>query len=239
MPIADLIQFNMFGANDAIKERWGISKDDLAYNQVFYQAGYKNSAILPNLGLIILLFIIAAAYLIVAFIKDLYVIRHDTMNPLWRKRIVPYATNFMARLVSLCFLEILICCIINGQSLNFDDSRLKVSSYVTIGFGVTCLAFLLFTLSLTCCHDLFIDKTSEEVSPYYSTLFHGLNKKHPLRSAIYPSWFLLRRVIYAWLLIYAPDHPVGQIFILAIMSLIMLFIIWGLKPYESGENRCL
>ena len=32
MPIADLIQFNMFGANDAIKERWGISKDDLAYN---------------------------------------------------------------------------------------------------------------------------------------------------------------------------------------------------------------
>ena len=84
MPVTDLIQFNIFGANDLIKERWEISKDDLAYNQVFYQAGYKNTSILPNLGVIIVLLAIAGIYLVVAFIKDIYVIRHDTMNPYWR-----------------------------------------------------------------------------------------------------------------------------------------------------------
>ena len=35
-PLTDIVQFNFFGVNDAFRERWGVSKDDLAYNQVFY-----------------------------------------------------------------------------------------------------------------------------------------------------------------------------------------------------------
>ena len=145
----------------------------------------------------------------------------------------------MARLIFLCFLEILICCYINSSRLEFSESRFLTSSILTIGFGVVCFAFLCFTFSLTCCHKLLIDKTSEEVSPYYSTLFHGLNKKHPLRSAFYPSWFLLRRVIFAYVLIKMPNYPVGQIFIMAVMSLLMLAVLWWLKPYEHGDNSCL
>lgn len=227
-PLVNIVRFNFYGVNEVLQEKWGISRDDMAFSQVFYQFGYKYTSIIPNLGFIIWLMVVAVILLIFALIKDFYAIKVDVKHPSCRARIAPTMTNFLFRLMMLCFLEIVICCWINYSAFDLYDMKIdRNSAIVSVVIGAICFLLWFFVTTLTCAHRIAIDETAEEVSPYYATLFHGLNKQHPLRSALYPTWFLCRRVLFALAVLVFPAYPLVQIFLLTLTSVAMLYVLWG------------
>ena len=80
-------------------------------------------------------------------------------------------------------------------------------------------------------------KLSSEVecNPRYKTLFYGLKKNHPQNVAVlYPTLFLMRRVIYVVVILFLTQIPFMAVIIMMLTCLAMLALVFNSAQWEDS-----
>lgn len=123
---------------------------------------------------------------------------------------------------------------LNG-GLRFDDYFSVLNSSATIILGIVCGLFLPFSLIFYLCN--FANWGNDDFTEKYGTVFIGL-KKNKKTSLIYLHIFLLRRIFFASVMIFAPEKFWLQIFVLLGFSYMQIFYLTICKPFlEEYDHR--
>ena len=117
--------------------------------------------------------------------------------------------NMLIRYILEAYLDVGICIFLqfyysslNG-GLKFNDYFSILNSTGTIVLGIICGLFLPFSLVFYLCR--FADWSKNDFSEKYGTVFIGI-KKNKRSSLIYIEIFLLRRIVFAAVMIFAPEQ---------------------------------
>jgi len=132
--------------------------------------------------------------------------------------------NFNVRFFIQVFFEVCVCCFINLARMSSESSW---SSFFSIVYLLTIIAFTVFVISRLKYGKPEWDKYEETISnPRYKTIYLGLYMKYHYIATMYPVLYLLRRILYAMIIVTMTGHPTGQVFLYTIMSCGMLLLLW-------------
>jgi len=122
--LLDFSRFNLLPITESMRDGWGFNISDVrAHNENFEEFGYNSIYLIPNLGFLFLLSMIATLVLIVAAIKDVLVLKSGLFAtcPTVQARSLPAVVNACVRLLYETYLILCICVFINLA--NWRDSR--------------------------------------------------------------------------------------------------------------------
>jgi hypothetical protein len=144
-------QFNVFGVNDTIIEKWIAAGDvdaiaaDAQQNAVFSQMGYERYAVIPNLGVIYFIFVILVGFTLIGFLIDTIFFKSKNVdggsNPLTK-----FFTNVLLRFFMAAYLEVCIVCFIQFQNIQVNGLYFLLSSVSAVIFMIFNVGIIFFTL---------------------------------------------------------------------------------------------
>jgi len=221
-----------------------VGESDSPLTNVFMQNGYESTSIIINLAVILAIFSLLIIAIVFAKCIDCnYVTNLQVPYPNGRTEVrsltaTQKVLNTVFRLFMVLFFEIFICTLINFEagegSKNDFESISRVISYSM--FAISILFILLLFLITAIESD--VDRDEKELpTAYLDSLYQGMSLKRRTPANIYLIAYLLRRALYAVVVVMMQAYPACQLFILITTSAIVTAILLRGKPYTNPLTK--
>jgi hypothetical protein len=229
-PINDLMRANFVSsANNYFCEKFGIEQDESQFlDQTFKDFGYESSAFLPNTITMFVVLLSGLILIILLLVVD-FVLKHNKI--VVTKKLPPLLVSGLVRNIMLFSLELVLCILLHF--INHEENRGQIASMFFSVITAVVLCFLgLYGIIQMCPNQI-------KCGLFCITFFDGLNPDHPQRSAMYPVFFLIRRVLYVVILVHLRNLPIYQVCLFMILSIAMLMTIGSKQLFDNRDHTML
>lgn len=242
--IANILRFNFDYMDDWHKDI-DVGNGDRPLTNLFMQNGYSATSIVINIFMILVFFGVLVVGLGLAKIGDCTYIsslKEPRLNGRTEVRVLSSsqkASNMIFRLLLAAFLEIFICLLINFKSEKRDNESdfEAISRIISIFMLILCSLVTMLMFLVTAI------ESNPELSPTephiasLETMYLGMNIKRKNASNTYVLAYLLRRAVYALVVIMMDEYPALQIMVLLVTSVIVTACLLKGKPFATALSH--
>lgn len=176
---------------EALNDRY--SEYYYEYSNIFYLAGRK----------MILWVALFGIYPIIWYMKRNYADKHKFCK-LWEKMELRYRYTLVLRCLLLTYVSGVLASTLNIYNMQFSNIKTLVSCFVSVAFQIGMIYLPILFMNIL---QQNYDKLDQpKFLAQYSTIIDELDLSHPSKYMYY-SIFLMRRVIYVFLLVLFSDKP--------------------------------
>ena len=141
-----------------------------------------------------------------------------------------YKFNFFLRLALEIYLEVTILSMLNLKYPKFTNFW-QIFSFLISGIFLTVLTvFFVWTLQFSCKNFLIYQHRRRIDIPEVQSMF-GQYKTDNLPQAMFNTYFMTRRLLYACIIIFLPDYPIAQAFFFMIVFIPIFSYHVVMNPY--------
>ena len=149
-----------------------------------------------------------------------------------------YKFNFFLRVALQVFLEVSILSLLNLRYAKFDNAWQVLSVLVSSVFLLCFTAFFGWSLFFSCKNfERFKLKTKVDI-PEFQSMF-GEYKTENLPQALFNTYFMIRRALYAGIIVFLDAYPIMQAFAFMIICIPILAYHLVMNPYLDKVNNVL
>eukprot|EP00347_Sterkiella_histriomuscorum_P010294 403376857 len=201
-----------------------------ALNDRFSDYGWEISNFLYLSGRKILLWtLIILAYPVVYYMKKNYADKHKLCR-LWIKAEQKFRYTLLLRGVIMSYVSMYLAFVLGIFKMNLTTMENTISAFFAIAFGI--LLTYLPILILNILQRNYEKVQTEKFMLSYSTIVKEVDLSHPIRYMYYPV-FLMRRALFAIMLVLFANQPIYQIICMSVTALVMIIYVVVIKPQKE------
>ena len=149
-----------------------------------------------------------------------------------------YRFNFFLRLALEIFLETGILCLLNVRYMKHNNGWQIYSTIASILCILGLTAFFAWSLRYVCENYEDFRRAGRVCAPEVESMF-GCYKIENMPQILFNTFFMLRRTLYACIIIFMVDYPIMQAFFFMVICLPILAYHLVMNPYIEKVNNCL
>jgi len=220
---------NIFYDNMVGKPGSGIQVEP-ALNARFSSYGWNVSNFLYLSGRKILIWIgILVAWPFVSYMKSKYADKHVFCR-IWNTAEEKFKYSLILRAMLISYVSMYLAFILNIYEMKLSSVPNIASAFIAMAFGLV-LTFLPIQF-MNILQRNYEKINSEKFQSAYSTIIKELDTSHTIRYMYYPV-FLIRRAVFAIMLVLLAGSPLYQIIAMSFTAVIMLIYIIIIRPQKQ------
>ena len=149
-----------------------------------------------------------------------------------------YKFNFFLRMGLQLYLEICILCLLNIRYFKIGNRYQFFSLVLSTIFLCAWLWFIVWSMWFGCFKFKDYHKKPRIDLPEYQSMF-GEYKTDNLPCVLFNSYFMIRRLLYAWIIVFLPSSPILQVFWFIMICIPIFCLHVVMKPYLSQLNNVM
>ena len=220
--------------NDDINDIFDVP-DTEPVSDNFDELGFESKYMLSNMGTMIIFYLIYPVLILAHWMVRKLCLANLCCEKFERSFKHSIYYRWIITVIFESYAIVAISCLIGLQVIGLDSKGLSVHSFLCIFFLVliTVTPFLIFryvTYHFTKLNEQLVKKR-------VGTVYDELDLRKGKKILIQPVFFLLRRIVLAYTIVYMKDNFAGQVIVIYLQTLASVIILSSVHAFESKQRH--
>lgn len=233
--IAQIATFEIYDLNDHINDILDVP-DTEPVSDNFEELGFESKYMLNNMGTMLIFYLIYPVFMLAHWMTKRKLCRTQLCCKKFEESLKHFIYfKLIITVIFESFAIVAISCLIGLQVIDFGSAGLSVQSLTCIFFLV--LITVMPVLMLSHVNHHFARLNDQLIKKRVGSVYEELDIRKGKKILIQPMFFLLRRLVLGYAVVYMNDNFAGQIMVIALQTLASAMVLSYVHAFKSMQRH--